>query len=75
MDLLIDIPGITTGASMVYALSMVRNHFAGFKLKQPPLPANAFTLMPCRILITDTDEPPPAARIGRVQFSASDKGL
>jgi hypothetical protein len=68
MGLLLDIPGITTGASMIYALSIVRDHFAGFELEQPPLPANPFTLMPCRILITDTDEPPAAARIGRVQF-------
>jgi hypothetical protein len=68
MGLLIDIPGITTGASMVYALSMVRNHFTGFKLRQPPLPANAFTLMPCRILITDTDDPPLSVRTGRIQF-------
>jgi hypothetical protein len=53
---------------MVHALSLARDYFGDFKLQPPPLPPNAFTLMPCRILITDTDELPPAVRMGRIQF-------
>lgn len=66
---LVDFSNIPNAAVMAAALLETRKYFAEFNMTQPPMPTNANSFIPCRLLVTETEnEVLSQNRVGRIQF-------
>jgi hypothetical protein len=50
----------------------IRKHYADFGEAPPPIPEDATTLVPCSLLVTETQELGTRKRIGRLRFFRPD---